>query len=62
MLKGAGYTVKDACEALGVSRSGYYASVREKGVSCARERGIRDGDLLERIEAIKQQHPFWGYR
>lgn len=62
VLKESGYTVKDACEALGVSRSGYYASLRVKRVSCVSEGLVRDGDLLERIKAIKVGHPFWGYR
>ncbi|MGQ9860246.1 MAG: hypothetical protein ACUVS3_16415 [Thermodesulfobacteriota bacterium] len=60
MLEGAGYTVKDACEALGVSRSGYYGSFRVKEVWCAREGISRDGDLLEKIEAIEGDIPFGG--
>ncbi len=62
MLKESGYTVKDACEALGVSRSGYYASLRVKRVQDVGEGALRDGDLLEKIKAIKTGHPFWGYR
>jgi putative transposase len=62
VLKESGYTVKDACEALGVSRSGYYASLRVKRVPCVSQGVVRDGDLLERIKAIKTGHPFWGYR
>ncbi len=62
MLRESGYTVKDACKALGISRSGYYASLRDKRVQRCDEGEIRDGDLLERIKAIKAGHPFWGYR
>ena len=60
MLREAGYTIKDACAALGYSRSGYYASKRSRK---APERSAeRDADLVARIKAIKAEHPFWGYR
>jgi len=60
ILREAGYTIKDACTALGYSRSGYYASKRARE---APERyAERDAELLARIEAIKAEHPFWGYR
>jgi hypothetical protein len=43
-----------------MSRSKYYTQ------SCKREVEIipeeRDRDLLERIQGIKMEHPFWGYR
>jgi transposase InsO family protein len=52
--------VKDACHAVEMSRSKYYTQ------SCKREVEIipeeRDRDLLERIQGIKMEHPFWGYR
>ncbi|WP_353686679.1 hypothetical protein [Thermodesulfovibrio sp. 3462-1] len=32
-LKGSGYTIKDACKALGISRSSYYSAARGKGVN-----------------------------
>jgi putative transposase len=60
-LKQAGYTVKDGCQALGISRSGYYAAREPKG----RPENIselRDSGLLEKMKAIKLEHPFWGYR
>ena len=48
-----GYTVKDACDAVEVSRSSYYRQ------SCGREGEtgleLRDRDLLERIEEIKAE-------
>jgi transposase InsO family protein len=60
-LKQAGYTIKDACKALGYSRSGYYASkgAREE---VGERSADRDAELVARIEAIKAEHPFWGYR
>jgi hypothetical protein len=56
-LRALGYTVKDACHALGMSRSGYYVqpSMREEKIVPE----VKDLDLLERIKA---NHPFWGYR
>jgi transposase InsO family protein len=52
--------VKDACHAVEMSRTKYYTQ------SCKREVEIipeeRDRDLLERIQGIKMEHPFWGYR
>ncbi len=58
-LLALGYTVKDACQALGTSRSRYYRR------SLRREETppwVRDQDLLERIKMLKTEHPFWGYR
>jgi len=60
-LKQAGYTIKDACKALGYSRSGYYASKRAREEVGERS-ADRDAELVARIEAIKAEHPFWGYR
>jgi len=61
MLKESGYTIRDACEALGISRSGYYALRRpDKPRKIGPD--VRDAKLLERIEALKSRHPFWGYR
>lgn len=62
VLKESGYTVKDACAALGVSRSGYYSSLRVKRVVGAKGKVGKDRELLEKIQAIKTEHPFWGYR
>jgi hypothetical protein len=42
MLKESGYTVKDACEALGESRSGYYSSLRVRPVRGTRDEVIKD--------------------
>jgi len=55
-----GYRVKDACHALAMSRSGYYARSLSKGRRV--DWAVRDQDLLERIKGVKTKHPFWGYR
>ena len=55
-----GYTVKDACDAVEVSRSSYYRQSCGRKAETGRE--LRDRDLLERIQEIKAGHPFWGYR
>jgi len=60
-LKESGYTVKEACAALGISRSGYYSFLRA-GFKGSGDNSFRDRDLLERIKALKADHPFWGYR
>jgi putative transposase len=60
-LQESGYTIKDACQALGISRSSYYASGKPHKL-CRTEPGLRDASLVERIKAIKAAHPFWGYR
>ena len=59
-LKQSGYTITDACQTLGFSRSGYYASQTLKQVQG--EKGIKDMALIEKIQAIKTEHPYWGYR
>jgi len=59
-LKQSGYTITDACQTLGFSRSGYYASQTLKQVPG--EKGIKDMALFEKIQAIKTEHPYWGYR
>jgi transposase InsO family protein len=61
MLKEAGYTIKDACSALGISRSGYYSAKEVKVVERA-EGDLNDCEVLRRIKEIKAEHPFWGYR
>lgn len=59
-LRALGYRVRDACLALGMSRSGYYGWPLKAKVAIVP--GARDEDLLERIKTIKTEHPFWGYR
>jgi hypothetical protein len=47
MLKEAGYTIKDACSALGISRSGYYSAKEVRVIEWAEE-DIKDCELLRR--------------
>lgn len=63
-LNQAGYTVRDACQALGISRSGYYASREPQKTHKTHRtaRAVRDVGLVEKIKVLKDQHPFWGYR
>jgi putative transposase len=60
VFKEWGYSVRDACSALGISRSGYYAGKRPRGSE--EHSGVKDTDLIERVKRIKGEHPFWGYR
>lgn len=60
-LNKVGYTVFDACCALGISRSGYYAS-RHPGEVKVRVLGEDGLELITKIKEIKGKHPFWGYR
>jgi len=68
-LKKEGYTVKAACEALGIARSSYYRDKKkgkaEQGeVTEKAERKVKekDAEIIEKIKEIKTLHPFWGYR
>ena len=59
-IKEMGYTVKDACKVIGISRSWYYAVKKRKD---KREVSVsRDEALLDEIKRIKGEHPYWGYR
>lgn len=60
-LKRAGYTVAAACQAIGFSRSGYYASRHPEEVK-VRVLGEDELGLITKIKEIKGKHPFWGYR
>lgn len=51
--------MKDACQALGMSRSRYYRRSFEREELVPK---FKEQDLLERIKGIKTEHPFWGYR
>ncbi len=60
-LKDEGYSVKEACCALDISRSGYYASKGSK----AQKDGIfamKDKELKKKMEEIKEEHVFRGHR
>jgi len=57
---GEGYSVKDSCKALGVSRSSYYSFKKHKKKEKSQK--VSDVLVLEKIKSIKAEHPFWGYR
>ena len=61
-LKLQGYTIQDACAAVGFSRSAYYAANSSKKRSSTDVSKTKDAELLARIKEIKAEHPFWGYR
>ena len=57
---GEGYSVKDSCKALGVSRSSYYSFKKHKKKEKSQK--VSDVLVLEKIKSIKAEDPFWGYR
>jgi len=59
MLKETGYTIKDACNALSVSRSSYYSAKEVRVIEWVGG-DLKDGELVRRIKGIKAEHPFWG--
>ena len=71
LVKG-GFTVKDACFGLGISRSRYYevlskeSGQKGEGRQIDKTKGSESDQtnrmLVQRIKAIKGAHPFWGYR
>ncbi|WP_373920417.1 hypothetical protein [Thermodesulfovibrio sp. Kuro-1] len=58
-LSGEGYSVKNCCEAVGISRSRYYSFQKHKEKEKSQKVG---GDvlILQKIKTIKTEHPFWG--
>lgn len=56
-----GWTVKDACEIVGISRSRYYALKQPKCINRT-DSHTKDVELIDKIKGIKELHPFWGYR
>jgi transposase InsO family protein len=61
MMKQAGYAVRDACQALGIARSGYYAACKVQGAKPRRDPAA-DHALVALMQPIKDAHIFWGYR
>lgn len=61
-MQKTGYTVKDACEALGVSRSRFYRGDGHGQSPQTRARKDDEQETLQLIFDIKAAHPFWGYR
>jgi transposase InsO family protein len=60
-LREAGWSVGAACRLVGLSRSGYDAA-RQQRPGPAAVPNPSDAALLERIRAVTEGHPFWGYR
>jgi len=61
MFQQAGYAVRDACQALGISRSAYYAAQKTR-VTRVRRNPEADNVLVVLMKQIKDAHIFWGYR
>lgn len=67
-----GFTIKDACFGLGISRSSYYELLSKKSaedVGDKQREKKKESELnetnraiLQKIKAIKAEHPLWGYR
>lgn len=49
-------SLKSACEALGISRSGQYRKENQRRAS------DKDGVLVDKLKELRLSHPFWGYR
>ena len=62
MIKDQGYSTVAVCQALGVSRGAYYRAADSHHKPAPEFRASRDDELLERIRALCQEHPAWGYR
>lgn len=56
-----GWTVKDACEIVEISRSRYYALNQPKCINRT-DSHTKNVELIDKIKRIKELHPFWGYR
>jgi len=60
-LKIEGYSKKDACKALNISRSSYYSKKDRKNKQKLNKK-LQDREIVFLIKKIKAKHPFWGYR
>ena len=56
LMREKAMSLKSACEAVGISRSGQYRKVNK------RQDPDRDEVLVERLKELRSLHPFWGYR
>ena len=56
LMREKGMSLKSACEALGISRSGQYRKVSKK------QNSDKDEVMVERLKELRSLHPFWGYR
>jgi len=55
-MREKGVSMKSACEALMISRSGQYRKESQ------RQNSDRDGVVIEKLKELRLLHPFWGYR
>lgn len=55
-----GYSVKDSCKALEVSRSRYYSFHKQGKIAITET--VSNVVVLEKIKSINAEHHFWGYR
>jgi len=60
-LKQSGYTISAACQSLGFTRSSYYEHKTPHPIEKRIDK-LQDMHLIEKIKAIKLEHPYWGYR
>lgn len=60
-LKQSGYTISAACQSLGFTRSSYYERKTPHPIERSVDK-LQDLLLIEKIKAIKLEHPYWGYR
>jgi len=60
-LKQSGYTISAACQSLGFTRSSYYERKTPHPIEKRIDK-LQDMHLIEKIKAIKLEHPYWGYR
>ena len=56
-LKANGYSITDACQGVGISRSWYYVSKKPKDMLI---KAKDSAELVDKIKSIKTEHPFWG--
>ena len=63
-LVSEGFSVKEACFGVGISRSRYYELLKEQSSNnkTSRRKKEDEAEIVKKIEAIKIEHPFWGYR
>ena len=61
-LRKRGLSIKEACEAAGISRSSYYASNRVYCKQKQEQMNLEEAMVVEKIKQIKGKFPFSGYR
>ena len=66
-LREAGLSVLEACLGVGISKSGYYsarksASTQAGSAQRPTPKSAQDAKIVARIQELRLEHPFWGYR